>query len=101
MPTEEESIYHALVLGVRDYVRKNRFKGCVIGLSGGIDSALTLAVAVDALGPEAVTAVSMPSRYTADMSIEDAKKEAYLAQEQRDQLEALTTLRSFVPLVHY
>jgi NAD+ synthase (glutamine-hydrolysing) len=76
MPTEEESIYHALVLGVRDYVRKNRFKGCVIGLSGGIDSALTLAVAVDALGPEAVTAVSMPSRYTADMSIEDAKKEA-------------------------
>ena len=73
---EEESVYQALVLGVRDYVQKNRFKGCVIGLSGGIDSALTLAIAVDALGPEAVTAVSMPSRYTADMSIEDAKEEA-------------------------
>ncbi len=71
-PVEEESIYNALVLGVRDYVRKNNFKGAVIGLSGGIDSALTLSVAVDALGPGNVEALIMPSRYTADMSIEDA-----------------------------
>ncbi len=71
-----ENAYHALVTGVRDYVHKNHFKGAVIGLSGGIDSALTLAIAVDALGAEAVEAVSMPSRYTADMSIEDARLEA-------------------------
>lgn len=73
----EASAYHALVLGVRDYVNKNGFtSGAVVGLSGGIDSALTLAVAVDALGPDMVTAVLMPSRYTADMSVEDARREA-------------------------
>ena len=70
---EQQSVYAALVLGVRDYVHKNGFRGAVIGLSGGIDSALTLAIAADALGPENVEAVSMPSRYTADMSIEDAR----------------------------
>lgn len=64
--------YAALVLGVRDYVQKNRFPGVVLGLSGGVDSALTLAIAVDALGKDAVLAVLMPSRYTADMSNEDA-----------------------------
>ncbi len=69
----EESIYKALVIGVRDYVDKHRFPGVVLGLSGGIDSALTLAVAVDALGPERVRTVMMPSRYTADISLEDAK----------------------------
>lgn len=68
----EESVYNALVLGLRDYVHKNGFKGVLLGLSGGIDSALTLAIAVDALGAERVTAVLMPSRYTADMSNEDA-----------------------------
>ncbi len=67
-----DSVYQALVLGVRDYVNKNRFKGVVLGLSGGIDSALTLAVAADALGPERVEAVMMPFRYTAQMSVEDA-----------------------------
>ena len=72
----EESTYMALVLGVRDYVTKNGFKGVVIGLSGGIDSALTLAVAVDALGPDKVEAVMMPSRYTADISQIDAEAEA-------------------------
>jgi NAD+ synthase (glutamine-hydrolysing) len=71
-----EAVYKALVLGVRDYVHKNRFQGAVIGLSGGIDSALTLAVAVDALGADAVEVVSMPSRYTADMSNEDAAEQA-------------------------
>jgi NAD+ synthase (glutamine-hydrolysing) len=73
---EEESIYNALVLGVRDYVRKNKFKGAIIGLSGGIDSALTLSIAVDALGAENVEVLSMPSRFTADMSNEDACTQA-------------------------
>ncbi|MDZ7802431.1 NAD+ synthase [Thiohalophilus sp.] len=70
------SVYQALVLGVRDFVRKNGFNGVVIGLSGGIDSALTLAIAVDALGSEEIEAVMMPSRYTADMSVEDAAEQA-------------------------
>lgn len=70
------SVYQALVLGVRDFVRKNGFNGAVIGLSGGIDSALTLAIAVDALGSAEIEAVMMPSRYTADMSVEDAAEQA-------------------------
>jgi NAD+ synthase (glutamine-hydrolysing) len=69
----EESVYKALVLGVRDYVNKHRFPGVVLGLSGGIDSALTLTVAVDALGADRVRAVMMPSRYTADISLDDAE----------------------------
>ena len=72
---ELPGIYQALVTGVRDYVHKNGFTGAVLGLSGGIDSALTLAIAVDALGAEQVEAVSMPSRYTADMSVDDARQE--------------------------
>src|SRR6185503_15224535 len=74
--SDEASVYSALVLGVRDYVEKHNFPGVVIGLSGGIDSALTLAIAVDALGPERVQAVMMPSRYTSQMSLEDAEAEA-------------------------
>lgn len=69
-------VYEALVLAVRDYVTKNGFKGAVLGLSGGIDSALTLAIAVDALGKDKVQALMMPFRYTADISIADAKEEA-------------------------
>ncbi|MDX1804905.1 MAG: NAD+ synthase [Alcanivorax sp.] len=76
LPGEEESLYQALVLATRDYVNKNGFKGALLGLSGGIDSALTLAVAVDALGPERVEAVMMPFRYTSAISIEDAEKQA-------------------------
>jgi NAD+ synthase (glutamine-hydrolysing) len=72
----EASAYQALVRGVRDYVNKHRFPGVVMGLSGGVDSALTLAIAVDALGPERVRAVLMPSRYTAPMSLEDAAEQA-------------------------
>lgn len=71
-----ESVYRALVTGVRDYIGKNHFKGAVLGLSGGIDSALTLAIAVDAIGAANVTAVSMPSRYTSQMSIDDALEQA-------------------------
>ena len=77
-PGELAQIYQALTLGVADYVDKNRFDGAVIGLSGGIDSALTLAVAADALGPQRVQAVMMPSRYTADMSVADASEQARL-----------------------
>ena len=76
VPERLASVYQALVLGVRDYVNKNRFKGVVLGLSGGIDSALTLAIAVDALGAERVEAVMMPFRYTSDLSKNDAADEA-------------------------
>lgn len=74
-PADAE-LYQALVLGLRDYVEKNRFRGVVLGLSGGIDSALTLALAVDALGSARVHAVMMPFAYTSQMSIEDAEAEA-------------------------
>jgi NAD+ synthetase len=69
----EADLWHALVLGVRDYIRKNGFPGVLLGLSGGIDSALVLAVAVDALGRDKVRAVMMPSPYTADISWIDAR----------------------------
>lgn len=72
----EASVYHALVLGVRDYVNKNKFGGVVLGLSGGIDSALTLAIAVDALGKERVHAVMMPFEYTSELSLESAAQQA-------------------------
>lgn len=72
----DEAVYRALVLGVRDFVTKNGFGGVVVGLSGGVDSALTLAIAVDALGAENVHAVMMPSRYTAGISRQDAEVEA-------------------------
>lgn len=74
--TDEASVYGALVLGVRDYVHKHGFPGVVMGLSGGIDSALTLAVAVDALGADRVQAVMMPSRYTSPISLADARQQA-------------------------
>jgi len=73
LPDIEASVYRALVLGVRDYVRKNGFPGALVGSSGGIDSALTLCIAVDALGAERVQAVMMPSQYTADISVTDAQ----------------------------
>jgi NAD+ synthase (glutamine-hydrolysing) len=76
--SEAAAVYDALVLGVRDYISKNAFQGAVLGLSGGIDSALTLAIAVDAIGAERVSVVMMPSRYTSDMSNEDARAEAEL-----------------------
>ena len=71
--SNEKQIYAALVLGVKDYLGKNGFPGAIIGLSGGVDSALVLAIAVDALGPEKVRAVMMPSKYTADISWIDAR----------------------------
>jgi NAD+ synthase (glutamine-hydrolysing) len=74
--SEEAAVYRALVCATRDYVDRNGFPGALIGLSGGIDSALIAAIAADALGPQRVWAVSLPSRYTAGMSNEDAKLEA-------------------------
>lgn len=71
-----ESVYRTLVIGVRDYVNKNHFKGVVLGLSGGIDSALTLAIAVDALGADRVEAVMMPFCYTSQMSLDDSEQQA-------------------------
>ncbi len=73
---EEESVYGALVQGTRDYVDKHRFPGVVMGLSGGVDSALTLCIAVDALGADRVHSVAMPSRYTSQMSKDDAVLQA-------------------------
>jgi NAD+ synthase len=69
----QTSIYRAMVLGLRDYVNKNRFPGVVLGLSGGIDSALSAAVAVDALGPDRVRCAMLPSRYTSQESLDDAE----------------------------
>lgn len=71
LPSKEQRIYDALVLSVRDYIQKNHFPGVLVGVSGGIDSALTLAIAVDALGKDKVHAIMLPSRYTSEMSMED------------------------------
>ena len=76
VPSDDALLYQALVTGVRDYVGKTGFKSVLLGLSGGIDSALTLQIAADALGPERVHAVMMPYTYTAEMSIEDAQAQA-------------------------
>jgi NAD+ synthase (glutamine-hydrolysing) len=72
----EAQVYQSLVLGVRDYASKNKFKGVVLGLSGGIDSALTLAIAVDALGSDCVQAVMMPFTYTSELSLDAAAEQA-------------------------
>ncbi|MEL7046992.1 MAG: NAD+ synthase, partial [Pseudomonadota bacterium] len=75
-PAETEAVWKALTLGVKDYVDKNGFPGVVLGLSGGVDSALTLAVAVEALGAERVEAVMMPFRYTSQISVDDAAQQS-------------------------
>jgi NAD+ synthase (glutamine-hydrolysing) len=82
----EAQAYQALVLGVRDYVNKNGFPGVIIGLSGGVDSALVLAIAVDALGADKVRTVMMPSRYTADISWIDAREMAKNLGVQHDEI---------------
>jgi NAD+ synthase (glutamine-hydrolysing) len=75
-PSELGLLYQALVTSTRDYVNKNRFPGVLLGLSGGIDSALTLAIAVDAFGPERVHAYMLPTRYTSELSLKEAKQQA-------------------------
>jgi NAD+ synthase (glutamine-hydrolysing) len=91
----EQQAYQALVLGTRDYVRKNGFTGAVIGLSGGVDSALVLAVAADALGPEHVRAVMMPSPYTAQISLDDAAACAKALGVQLDQIDIAPLYQQF------
>jgi NAD+ synthase (glutamine-hydrolysing) len=73
LPDEKEAVYQALVMGTRDYVRKCSFERVLVGLSGGIDSSLTAVIAVDALGPENVTGVSMPGPYSSPGSVQDAR----------------------------
>src|SRR5438105_4958350 len=82
----EPHVYHALAMGVRDYIDKNHFPGVLIGLSGGIDSALTLAVAVDALGRDRVRALMLPSRYNASISLDDAREMANIVGVRYDEI---------------
>ncbi|MBB3191663.1 NAD+ synthase [Halomonas cerina] len=91
----EEDLYAALVTGVRDYVNKCRFQGVVMGLSGGIDSALSLAIAVDALGADRVHAMMMPYHYTADISKDDAAEQARLLGVGYDVLSIETVVEAF------
>ena len=95
-PEELANIYQALVVGVRDYIGKNGFPGALLGLSGGIDSALTLAVAVDALGADKVHAVMMPSRYTADISIDDSRDMVQRIGVKYDEIEIWPMYESFM-----
>ena len=94
-PSEEKSIYSALVLATRDYIQKNSFNGALIGLSGGIDSALTLAVAVDAIGADNVHAVMMPYEFTSNMSLEDSKLQAQSQGVQFSSIDIHTMVDSF------
>ena len=91
----EADLWDALVLGVRDYLAKNNFPGAILGLSGGIDSALVLAVAVDALGADKVRAVMMPSAYTADMSWLDAREMAARMKVRYDELSIEPQVQAF------
>lgn len=96
LPSAEAVIYKALVTGVRDFVHQNGFDGVVVGLSGGVDSALTLAIAADALGTGNVHAVMMPSRYTAEMSLQDAEAEALNLEVEYDVVEIEAVYNSFI-----
>ncbi|MBK9346446.1 MAG: NAD+ synthase [Burkholderiales bacterium] len=91
----EQDLWDALVLGVRDYVGKNGFPGVILGLSGGIDSALVLAIAVDALGPQKVRTVMMPSPYTADISWIDAREMAQRLGVRYDEISIVPELEAF------
>ncbi len=95
LATGHEAVYRAMMLGLADYVRKNRFPGVVLGLSGGIDSALTAAVAVDALGADRVRCVMMPSRYTSKDSLDDAAEVARLLGTQLDTIPIEEAVKAF------
>lgn len=94
--TEEAGVYRALCLGVRDYITKNRFPGVLLGLSGGIDSALTMAVAVDALGADKVHAVMMPSPYTAQISLDDSREMVKILGVRYDEFSIESLFRSYL-----
>ncbi|MEQ1752554.1 MAG: NAD+ synthase [Micropepsaceae bacterium] len=95
LPAGLEAIYQAMMLGLGDYVRKNRFPGVVLGLSGGIDSALTAAVAVDALGADRVHCVMMPSTYTSQDSLDDASEVARLLSTKLDSIAIEDVVKAF------
>ena len=95
----DEMIYRAVVLGVRDYIEKNRFPGVVIGLSGGVDSALTAAIAVDALGADRVRAVMMPSPYTAQISLDDAREMARTLGVRYDEFPIEPAMKTFAAML--
>src|SRR5262249_39810590 len=97
--TTEADVYKALCLGVRDYVGKNRFPGAIVGLSGGVDSALTLCIACDALGAERVRAVMMPSQYTAQMSLEDSRELARNLRVRYDEIPIRPAFDAFLGLL--
>lgn len=93
--SQEENIYQAMMLGLRDYITKNNLPGAILGLSGGIDSALSAAVAVDALGPGRVRGVIMPSPYTAEQSLDDAATVANLLGIQVDIISITSPMQTF------
>ena len=95
----EAEVYKALVLGVRDYVGKNGFPGAIVGLSGGVDSALTLCIACDALGAERVRAVMMPSQYTAQMSLDDSRELARKLRVRYEEIPIRPVFDSFLGLL--
>jgi len=95
----EAEAYSALVLGVRDYIGKNGFPGVIIGLSGGIDSALTLAIAVDALGADKVRAVMMPSPYTAQMSLDDSREMIKILGVRYDEIPIAGAMETFAEIL--
>lgn len=95
IPQAEEAIYNALTLGLRDYVNKNGFPGVILGLSGGIDSALVATIAVDALGADKVSTVMLPSPYTSTESMEDANAVAEALKCRYDTISITTTMAAF------
>lgn len=95
LPSDNAALYQALTLGLRDYVAKNRFPGVLIGLSGGVDSALTAAIAVDALGADRVRTVMMPSKYTSRTSLDDAAGCAEMLGVQLDSIDIEPMVKSF------
>ena len=99
MASEEEDLWRALVLGVRDYVHKNGFPSVLLGLSGGIDSAVVMAIAVDALGADRVRAVMMPSPYTADISWIDARDMAQRMRVRYDEISIVPAFSAFKTLL--
>ncbi|MGA2654858.1 MAG: NAD+ synthase [Gammaproteobacteria bacterium] len=99
LPSIESRIYDALVLGLRDYIEKNHFKSAVIGMSGGIDSALTAAIAVDAIGADRVFGVLMPSRYTRDISNIDARAQCELLNIQYQEISIEPVFNAFLNLL--
>lgn len=95
LPGHHQALWSALVLSVRDYVGKNRFPGALIGLSGGMDSALVLAIAVDALGADKVRTVMMPSPYTADISWLDAREMSERVGVQHEEIDIAPQFEAF------